>query len=164
MRLLSSCLRIVTLKWHHFSFSWRDSLFYSMKKHVKRAVFQSSIWTTSHLSFPSPEEYGWTKNNDHGWVPVWMTIPEEARACSELIKCGCKSNRGCTTCKCIKAGLSCILIFVLPRVKSNIINGSYNWVLVKNITLTDANLNISLFSRLFSRFYNKKWYRCTPVR
>ncbi len=63
-----------------------------MKKHVKRAVFQSSIWTTSHLSFPSPEEYGWTKNNDHGWVTVWMIIPEAARACSELIKRGCKSN------------------------------------------------------------------------
>ena len=28
-----------------------------------------------------------------------------ATACNELIKCGCKSNRGCTVCKSVKAGL-----------------------------------------------------------
>ena len=36
-KLLSSCLRIVMLKWilhHHFSFCWRDSLFYFMTKLV----------------------------------------------------------------------------------------------------------------------------------
>ena len=48
--------------------------------------FQSSIWTTNHQclqNVPSPEGWGWTKDKDHGWVPVWMTIPEAARACSE---------------------------------------------------------------------------------
>jgi len=34
-----------------------------------------------------------------------MTIPEAARACSELIQRGCSLNLGCTICKCIKTGL-----------------------------------------------------------
>ena len=35
-------------------------------------------------------------------------IPEAARVCTELIKCGCKSEKGCSTCcKYIKAGLTC---------------------------------------------------------
>ena len=39
---------------------------------------------------------------------IWMTLPEAARACNKLIRCGCKSTRGCSTqCKCAKAGLSC---------------------------------------------------------
>ena len=49
----------------------------------------------------------WIKDRGGSLVPVWMTIPEAARACSELIKCGCKFSRGCTSCRCIKAGLSC---------------------------------------------------------
>ena len=39
--------------------------------------------------------WGWTEEVN-SWKPVWMTIPEAASACSELIKCGCKSNQGCT--------------------------------------------------------------------
>ena len=35
------------------------------------------------------------------------TIPDATRACSELIKCNCKSPRGCNRCKCVKAGLTC---------------------------------------------------------
>ena len=64
----------------------------------KTAVYQSGVWTTSHRPMQdntSPEGWGWTK--EVNWKPVWLTIPEAARACSELIiiKCGCKSNQGC---------------------------------------------------------------------
>ena len=84
----------------------QDALF----QHTKRAIIQSNIWTTSLSSIqniPSPREWGW-KKEDNSWKPVWMTIEEAAKACSELIKCGCKSQRGCAShCVCMKAGLSC---------------------------------------------------------
>uniref|UniRef100_UPI00358E90E1 uncharacterized protein isoform X2 n=1 Tax=Myxine glutinosa TaxID=7769 RepID=UPI00358E90E1 len=82
----------------------------ALLQHIKRVVYQGGIWTTSRQAqptVPSPEEWGWTMQNDH-WVPVWMTIPEAAKACKELIKCGCKSEAGCVSrCKCTKAGLPC---------------------------------------------------------
>ena len=81
----------------------------ALLQHVKRAVLQTGIWTTCIepvQNIPSPVGWGWS--DDLGSLSVvWMTIAEAARACSELIKCCCKSPRGCTTCKCIKAGLSC---------------------------------------------------------
>ena len=40
--------------------------------------------------------------------PVWTLLPEVARACQELLKCGCKSLSICSKkCKCRDAGLSC---------------------------------------------------------
>ena len=54
----------------------------------------------------SPEGWGWTEELN-SWKPAWMTISEAARAFSELIKCGYKSNWGCTICKCVKARLPC---------------------------------------------------------
>ena len=84
----------------------QDALF----QHTKWAIIQSNIWTTSLSSIqniPSPREWGW-KKEDNSWKPVRMTIAEAAKACSELVKCGCKSQRGCAShCVCMKAGLSC---------------------------------------------------------
>ena len=40
-----------------------------------------------------------------------LTIPEAPRACSDLIKCSCKSGRGCISCKCKKAGLQCTSLY-----------------------------------------------------
>ena len=80
--------------------------FYNMR----RACYQSSLWITSLLSIqhiPAPNEWGWTDDGQCGWLPIWMTISEAARTCSELIKCGCKFRRGCTSCKYIKTGLCC---------------------------------------------------------
>ena len=68
----------------------------------------SSIWYTSLQSVeivPSPEGWSWCEM-DGKWKPVWMTLPETAKACLELLKCGCK--QGCTgRCKCKKANLPC---------------------------------------------------------
>ena len=36
---------------------------------------------------------------------MWTLLPEVARACQELLKCGCKSLS--KKCKCRDAGLSC---------------------------------------------------------
>ena len=81
----------------------------ALLQHVRRAVYQAGIWTSStntQQALPSPRDYGWMKEpGTSTWVPVWMTIPEVSRACRELIKCCCKG--ACTTCKCTKANLPC---------------------------------------------------------
>ena len=41
--------------------------------------------TQTHLVVPSPQDFAWTKVSE-SWVPVWMTIPEVSRSCSELVK------------------------------------------------------------------------------
>ena len=76
-------------------------------QHVRRAVYQAGIWTTStqtQLVIPSPHDFSWTKISD-SWVSVWVTIPEASRACRELIKCSCKGD--CSICQCAKANLDC---------------------------------------------------------
>ena len=48
------------------------------------------------MKLDSPEGYGWTMISEgKSWVPVWLTIPVASKACSEFVKCGCKSERGC---------------------------------------------------------------------
>ena len=48
-----------------------------------------------------------------------MTIPEAARACSEVINYSCKSGRGCISCNC-KKKLDCnALASVVVVVKFN---------------------------------------------
>ena len=44
----------------------------ALLQHVRRAVFQAGIWTTSPETqqvVPSPAQYAWTKVSD-SWVPV----------------------------------------------------------------------------------------------
>lgn len=81
----------------------------ALVQHVKRVILQAGIWSASrqaHVTIPSPEEFGWSLHAGQ-WEPLWMTLPEAAKACTQLIKCGCKSERGCRICKCIKSGLNC---------------------------------------------------------
>ena len=81
----------------------------ALLQHITRVNYQSSIWTCSHeptLNAPSRDGFGW-KMEGTGFTHLWMTIPEAARACSELIKCGCKSETGYKNCKCMKSGQSC---------------------------------------------------------
>ena len=64
----------------------------ALLQHTRRAVYQAGVWTMSthtHLVVPSPQDFAWTKVSE-SWVPVWMTIPEVSRSCSELVKCSCK--------------------------------------------------------------------------
>ena len=49
-----------------------------------------------------PEKWGWQKNEDGDWEPVWTTIPEASKVCKELIKCECKVEKCCKKhCKCL---------------------------------------------------------------
>ena len=81
----------------------------ALLQHVQRAVYQAGIWTTStqvQQVIPSPKDFAWSKDPlSQSWVPVWITIPEVSKACSELIKCSCKGE--CTACKCGKVNLVC---------------------------------------------------------
>lgn len=80
----------------------------ALLQHTQRALYQAGIWTTcmqTHQIVPSPNEFAWTKETSQLWEPVWITLPEVSRACSELIKCSCKGV--CTRCKCAKANLDC---------------------------------------------------------
>ncbi|KAG1686778.1 hypothetical protein GQR58_008588 [Nymphon striatum] len=68
--------------------------------HTKRALYQAGIWTSSQKPMqhvPSPADWGWTMDADgKRWVPVWRTLDVASKACKELVKCNCKSAKGCT--------------------------------------------------------------------
>ena len=83
----------------------------ALLQHTKRVAYQAAIWCTSEQSeqqIPSPEGWGWTLDECNVWIPVWSTLPIAAKACSELVKCKCKSQAGCCgRCSCRKAGCKC---------------------------------------------------------
>jgi len=57
---------------------------------------------------PQPEGFGWTRDDNSLWKPVWTLLPEVAKASRELLKCGCKAKPLCSKrCRCEGAGLSC---------------------------------------------------------
>ena len=82
----------------------------ALLQHVRRAVYQASLWSCSATpltDIPSPEEYGWRKD-ETGWTPHWSDLPEAAKACRELLRCCCKALPLCTKkCRCHEAGLGC---------------------------------------------------------
>ena len=81
----------------------------ALLQHIRCAIYQGVfIWskaTEVSLDLPDPQRWGWEKEGDTV-SPRWMTIPEAAKVCTELIHCGCK--KGCTArCKCFRANLAC---------------------------------------------------------
>lgn len=79
-------------------------------EHVKRAAYQAGhVWGQSCVAqqnLPNPSDWGWTKEASDRWVPFWSALPEAAKSCKELIKCGCK--KACRLpCKCLSASLTC---------------------------------------------------------
>ena len=83
----------------------------ALLQHTKRVAYQAGIWCSSSqsmLNAPSPEGWGWTITEEKTCIPVWNTLPLASKACSELVKCACKSASGCgTRCACKKAGWNC---------------------------------------------------------
>ena len=80
----------------------------ALLQHILRCAYQAGlIWGQANLknpTIPSPEGWGWQKDEKGQWVPVWTTIAAIWDACRQyLVKCGCK--KGCTKlCSCRKAG------------------------------------------------------------
>ncbi|KAG0725936.1 hypothetical protein GWK47_037627 [Chionoecetes opilio] len=68
----------------------------ALLQHTLRAVLPS--WNPGQpvinvsRSLPTPEGFGWTlESATKTWRPVWSNLPVASQACSELVKCGCKS-------------------------------------------------------------------------
>ena len=83
----------------------------ALKLHILRAVYQASYcWAQSLFkepTLPDPCDWGWTLSGEN-YETVWTTIPEASKICSELVRCGCKQEKGCRgRCKCVKASLPC---------------------------------------------------------
>ena len=72
------------------------------KMHYCSTQSISAVRCTSEQSEqnrPTPDVWGWTSDEDsQSWVPVWNTISVASKACSELVKCSCKSQRVCAWC------------------------------------------------------------------
>ena len=85
----------------------------ALLQHLRRAILQNHVWyqsLTPLQNLPDPSDWGWLKVEE-GWQPFWTTLPEAAKACLELIKCGCQ--KGCSgRCKCHKFNLSCTYLCV----------------------------------------------------
>eukprot|EP00745_Piridium_sociabile_P022176 TRINITY_DN34414_c0_g1_i10.p1 TRINITY_DN34414_c0_g1~~TRINITY_DN34414_c0_g1_i10.p1 ORF type:complete len:283 (-),score=55.29 TRINITY_DN34414_c0_g1_i10:371-1219(-) len=82
----------------------------ALLQHAKRAAYQAGVWATSDQAqddLPSPEDWGWTKvKSSQTWTPYWTSLENASKVCRELIKCGCKSETGCSAsrCSCLKLG------------------------------------------------------------
>ena len=71
----------------------------ALLQHTKRAIYQVSIWATSQYAqqqTPTPAAWGWAWDDcSKKWMPPWITQPVASNACLELVKCGCRSEKGC---------------------------------------------------------------------
>ena len=84
----------------------------ALLQHLKRSVFQASIWATSNESLlldQNPKEYGWKEDNGK-LIPVWSTLPEAKDVFHMDIKCSCKQPCSDLRCKCMKTNLNCSLL------------------------------------------------------
>ena len=84
----------------------------ALRQHAKRVVLQAGYYWGTCLEvapqLPPPSQWGWQRGPSNAWQPLWMTIPQASQSCQELLKCGCKSEKGCTgRCKCVRAELPC---------------------------------------------------------
>ena len=79
----------------------------ALEQHIKRSVFQSSIWTSAYMSMMpvnDPTDHGWKE--EHGkLIPIWTSLPLARDVFNLDLKCSCKST--CSLCKCTKANLKC---------------------------------------------------------
>ncbi|KAG1674335.1 hypothetical protein GQR58_015133 [Nymphon striatum] len=58
--------------------------------YVQRTAYQTGIWATCRTEtpdVPTPDKWGWKILDGYNYQPIWMTIPEAAKVCTELIKC-----------------------------------------------------------------------------
>ena len=82
----------------------------ALKQHVKRAFHQAvHCWKETLVLQPSMfphSDWGWALQESK-WTQVWMTIPEAAKSCYELLRCNCIKSCTAGRCKCRKSFLKC---------------------------------------------------------
>lgn len=81
----------------------------SFKEHVKRAAWQTKLWTRSHIPKPdigSPLEHGWTNDNDN-LQPKFFEGPMASELLQDLV-CSCGLQNTCSrNCACKTNGMPC---------------------------------------------------------
>ena len=83
-------------------------------QHVLWAAYQAGhVWGQALLKapqLPSPEEFGWKRENASAqWEVKGTNLPPAGAACRAVVKCGCvKGSR--RRCKCVKETLPCTLL------------------------------------------------------
>jgi len=73
----------------------------ALREAILRAHYQTMVWNNDKVSnsnIPSPENYGWKKDNDD-WLPVMTTTPPAPEAIIEMVKYGCVKQQ-CSTNRC----------------------------------------------------------------
>ena len=86
---------------------WRD--YHQLKANELHTRLEFGDYEQSKQHAPKPDGWGWTPDEEsQSWVPVWNTLPLASKACTELVKCGCKSEKGCgARCGCKKEKWPC---------------------------------------------------------
>jgi len=83
----------------------------ALKQAILRAHYQAMIWendNTANPTIPSPEGYGWKKDDESQWQPVMSTLLPAPDVVLHLVKCDCTKTRCATKlCACVKANLPC---------------------------------------------------------
>ncbi len=68
----------------------------ALLQHVRRAAFQAGhVWGQALISnpnLPCPSQWGWRKDSNGKWEPLWTTLAEASKGCHELVKCNCKKR------------------------------------------------------------------------
>ena len=68
----------------------------ALLQHCRRFVYQAGIWSISNKAQQELRtKSGWKLSKEYKWSPVWITLPVASKAFTKLVKCGCKSSRGC---------------------------------------------------------------------
>jgi hypothetical protein len=79
---------------------------------VQRALYQASIWATSHLpvqELPDPCLFGWTEETVDNICPKWTSLETALEVFMLQVKCACRTT--CRIpCKCKTEKLQCTLI------------------------------------------------------
>ena len=79
----------------------------ALDQHLKRSVFQASIWTTAHMSMvpvQNPVTHGWMEK-DGKLLPIWTTLSLAKDIFKLDVKCTC--TKGSSSCKCKEPNLKC---------------------------------------------------------
>lgn len=79
-------------------------------QHTKRTIYQAGhVWNQCMVinpELPQPSDWGYEMSLYGEWKPFWTELPEAAKVCYELKKCGCKT--GCQRrCTCKGLNLKC---------------------------------------------------------
>ncbi len=79
----------------------------ALDQHVKRSIFQASIWITAHNPMAPTQKpiiYGWMKKKNK-LFPIWTTLPLAKDVFDLDVKCTC--TKICLSCKRKRSNLQC---------------------------------------------------------